>query len=340
MKIEKDPLTKEVLLGNIASDEPVYTESEMEALKLYMNSNNRLGINQTIFNLIIRNDISVFRGKNLEQLAKEKTDKINPILGKLGIEAILIGENPVHTLYQVKIKGFCALKMTTPLHFEDNHPELLLREKESDEFPRERAELCEMFGDPGLPILVYGSCFEKRGYAIDTDTRDKATDIDTMVFPSTFDEGFYQRLSGQIDPQRKPELSFLIVPKDFAYYFALSDAGNKLTPGESLMINGELYFPSLDEKYIKRLRVHGALSDYMRIRNALTHDGIQNCQSITQRINSYLKAPKFIHKGLALNSDEPQIMPFEHLPSKFELVTALVNANLQAYKILLAYQNK
>ena len=346
MLIVKDPLTEALLRANIESSEPVYSELEVKFLKQYaqhaftaksidellQDEDGRLGINQDIFNIVVRVDFGIYRGGDLEREARRKAGRINPLLEPLGIGAVVVDPDPIHTLYQVKIKGLEEIKKTENRNFES-----ALRKRESDEFPEERSELCRIFNDPDLPIFVYGSHFNGNG---------NGNEIDMAVSPKELTEGMYRRLRGTMDLQRKPELSILIVPRDDVYWFAISDTAAVLT-SKSVMINGGLLVPSLNREYMNLLKSHKAASNYRRLRDVLTSGGIESCLDENGRVkigrvNSYLKAPMFIHQDLtrAMGADLPrqEITQFESLPSRDELVKELTAANLRAYNLLLAYQ--
>ncbi len=131
-------LTEKVLLENINSSEPVYSQFEVGFLRQYaqhiftpksidellQNEDGRLGINQDIFNTIIRMDPSISAGEDLGSVAREKVHKINPLLNLFGIETAVIGDDSSSMLYQLKIKWLQALKRTATSDFD-----LKLREK-------------------------------------------------------------------------------------------------------------------------------------------------------------------------------------------------------------------
>ena len=280
-------------------------------------------VNQQVFDIIVKLDISIARNSELVRLSEEKAERLNPILSAFSIDNIVLDDDYLSALYDIKTKGLGVLRRTTPSDFDT-----FKREVNCYDFQREREELCELFYND-VPIIVYGS-------------KDEGSDIDTKVFPKDFSKETYQKIQGKYDSKREPPLSFVIVPEENIPEFALSDAGNTLHPKNSDLINGELTVPFVYEDHLNYLRVHNAVSDYMRLRTALTPEGLDRCENILRRINNLLKVPKFVHRNLTLTSNrelpKPEIQSFKFLPSRDELVTALINANLQAYKIISAYQ--
>ncbi len=346
MRVLTDDLTVEDLVGITQTGELVYSKPEEEFLGKYapyrfsqrplvelLNDKNTrehvlTEVNQIVFDIIVKLDISIARNSNLVRLSQEKAEQLNPILRALSIEDIVLGNDHLSALYDIKTKGLEVLKRTTPSDFST-----LTRKVDCYDFQSERGELCELFGS-NVPIIVYGSSL----------VRDKPSDIDTMVFPSKFTEETYRRIQGVYNPLREPLLSFVIVPQANIPEFALSDVGNKPHSKNSVLINGELTFPLVGEDYFNYLGVHNAANDYMRLRTALTPQGLDSCEGILPRINGLLKIPKFFYVNLNFTSDsklpEPEIKQFESLPSRNALVEALVNANMQIYRMLIAYQNR
>src|SRR3989338_9910010 len=204
--------------------------------------------------------------------------QLNPALSAFSIDGIVLGDDTLSALYNIKTKGLEVLRRTTPHGFNT-----FTRGVDCYDFQSERGELRWLFGD--VPILVYGS-------------RKKGSDVDTMVFPNEFTEETYRRIQGVSNPLREPPLSFVIVPKGNIPEFALSSAGNELHPDNSFLINGELIVPSVDQDYFDYLKIHRAADDYLKLRSALTPEGLAHCENILPRVNSLLKIPKFVYMNL------------------------------------------
>ncbi|HII15718.1 MAG TPA: hypothetical protein HA362_05390 [Nanoarchaeota archaeon] len=276
---------------------------------------------QRLFDISVKLDICVYRGTKLGQLAREKADDANPILQALGIEEVH-ESNAIAMLYSIKKKCLGGLAMLT-----HDAPEGYARIGETGGFDAEREELHAMFGK--VPIVVYGSALTKANPA----------DVDTMVILPAFNEEVYRKICGRCDTNRKPLLSMVIVPAEYFYVFAMNDT--EMEERWSRVASGCIEVPMAGKERHTRLVQSNAASMYTRMRKALLPERL-DALAIIHRLNYILKQPKFIARKLSelcgAQIPEPSINRFESLPSRQEMVDALVQANFSAYDAMSAYQ--
>jgi len=301
---------------------PYFTLNEIEFLGQYAptyfsnrplkllvsNQNTQIELNQKIFDVVVKLDISIARNANLETLIEEKKKILNPILFAFGLDQISSKGDLYQSLYEIKNKGLKILEYTSP-----QSDKLIQRTSETiNTFDVERNKLIKIFGD--IPMMIYGSSLIKTN----------PSDIDSMVFPKSLNPNIYRKLKGKYEPNKKPPLSFVITPLDYLTAFAMSETQENFNPKNSKIINGKINVPIRSKKYLENLRIHQVASEYIRLRNVLTKNGLQSCVGILPRINAYLKKPKFMYFNLGLEEKfpEPIIETFNMLPNEAELINA------------------
>jgi hypothetical protein len=180
-------------------------------------------------------------------------------------------------------------------------------------------------------MMVYGSALYSNN----------PHDIDTMVFPTRFCPNTYKRIRGRFDQERSPPLSFVITPRDYVHASAMSEARGNFYGPDSVMINGSITVPQYDSAYQQRLRMFSTAKEYLRLRRAMTAQGIAACEGILPRINSYLKIPKILYLNLTgcrnTHPGIPQTMNLTELPVRDKLLGHLACACMSAYALMKDY---
>ena len=285
-------------------------------------------IAQVVFDVVVRLDIAISKGANPSELFQEEAKRVNPILPAFSIDEVVVSDNGyLSALYNLKMRGLDVLKrIARP------SSATLTREVDSHDFKRERRELCALFGYTA-PILVYGSSV----------AGNNPSDIDIMVLPQNFTAETYQKIHNIHNPNRNPPFTFVIVPEEYLAAFVLCGDGDRFHKNNSLVINGKWEVPDISWEELHDLRLHAFANQYIRLRRALTPEGLKQCAGILDRINSRIKSPRFMYENLVPYLPDgmlqrPKIHKLQSLPTGEQLIARLVTANLQIYNILCAYQ--
>jgi len=333
----KQELTVDRLKEESDKSNPYFTKDEIEFLSQYApthfsdksletllsNSHAQIEINQKVFDVIVKLDISVARNAKLDVLLKEKGYLLNPVFSVFGLPEVSFEGDVYHSLHTLKHNGLEILQATSP-----KPDEIIQRNYESNGlFSAERDQLLRIFGD--VPMIIYGSSL----------TKANPSDIDSVVFPDGLDPEIYRKIEGKYQADRIPPLSFVVTPLEYLTAFAMSETRGNFKPENSRVINGDINVPIMDEAYLENLKVHQVVSEYMRVRESLTENGLQSCEKILPRINAYLKKPKFMysHLGMENKLPEPTIEIFDALPNRTELISALARTNIECHKLLTTY---
>ncbi|MBU4242160.1 MAG: hypothetical protein KKF52_02920, partial [Nanoarchaeota archaeon] len=317
-------LTRENLLSIAKTGELVYTPLEEEFLTEYApysfykktlpsldeimkDEMTMLEINQRIFTGTVALDIPVAKTtdpspKDMAGLAKSKSRIVNLYFELLGIGKVDCEKEPISALTEIKLKSCKALDILTK-----NVPfETKLRTEISDRFPEVKKRVYELYGD--VPALIFGSSL----------TSKNPGDIDVKVIVPNFSEKTYRKIKGTSKDNEIIPLNFIIVPLEYLNAWVLSDAYPTFEPTHSLLINGSLTVPSLNEKRKKQLRRGNSVNRYIEARIALQPDKLERAKNVLAIMNNRLKIPKFIHMDFSENHtrelEKPNLIQFKILP--------------------------
>lgn len=264
-----------------------------------------------IYDILIKLDISVARGKRVDELAKDKIPVANKLLGNI----LKISDNPIKDVYELKFALLDYLDSNKRMY-----PDKSLRISE-DKFIEEKIELTKMFGD--VPIMIYGSSVQG-----------KNSDRDSMVFLSEMSYELFSNLPHIVNGKREIPLQIVLMPKKYIDGFVNADFEGLLSDEKSVFINGSLEYNPLDVESLSKLKLHRAANQIFELRRSLTPQGLEECR-ILPRVNYRLKMPKFINQywDYCYGFNAPfEILSFNEMPQRDELIKAFVETNLKMSK--------
>lgn len=330
-------LTLDILLAT--TEETIFSELEGTFLSVYaphiflgtmptsfeVGSHEAFETNQIVYDTIVKLDVTIARGANLQRLYAEKSVILNPYFRAAGLGEVQEQDDPLTALLALKMKGLELLRLT--IAGTDTNT-MVHRSADRDILDGAKT-MREILGD--IPMAVYGSALHK----------ESPPDIDLVAFPDRIERDTYARLISQYDHKCKPLLSCVLVPQDFISTHVLSDPHHTLSPELSQVINGSIEFPEPTAEHLRNIRLHNAALMYIQARTALTGEGQRECEGILPRINARCKLPRFVYQRLravsAAGLPEPSRVQFSSLPDVAEFRYTMSRLNVEMERMLEIY---
>jgi hypothetical protein len=329
-------ITFDRLVSNASKPLPIYDAAEADFLAKYapysfaghdigdnFTSEMRFDLILKIFKNIVTFDSTVIKGSDLKNTPQEKAEKLNPIYSALDLKEA-DSSDPYYQMFELKRLGLDALSI---LHGE---PSIHLRLESSagTRFSRFAGYLREIIGE--YPAFVSGSAIR---------TPENFSDYDTRILIPKWDWRYYRDLRHSNFSFEGKKIDFVLIPEDCKLPFFLSDLGYYMHPHE--MINSETYMPVPEKEHMDSLAYASAAANLITLREALTSDGINECEGILNRIRSRTKLAGFFHDYLSMigNVDigRPEVLKFDSMPSRQDMINSFARANMDANMVLRSY---
>lgn len=278
-------------------------------------------INQTIFDVIVKLDNSIARGRSPKGLFAEKTAVLKPFMEAYEISPIPEGDiiTRLHTLKMIGLDLMAYTSVGSAAIARIRTPE--------PRFEEAREHIMQVFGD--VPIFVFGSAL----------TKADPSDIDTTVSPQELTLEHHLALMRNRMYELPLPISTVVIPERYMQAYGLSDPHQTMSQEKSVVINGSPVAYTAPAERVRAMQFANAAIRYIRLRECLTPEGFEATKVSPARINNLLKVPKFVHEDLEIECVAPVIRKVETIPRDAILYNLLAEATITAYQLLRKYQD-